>query len=70
MNPGGHSFVFLNISINKKPFFFLGVVVNKKINSSNVSRKLGAIQPGYISLIILLYVDVDSNERDIDTQIT
>jgi hypothetical protein len=21
-NPGGHSFVFLNVSINKKPFFF------------------------------------------------
>jgi len=29
-NPGGHSFSFLNISINKKPVFFSEVVTNKK----------------------------------------
>jgi hypothetical protein len=29
-NPGGHSFVFLNVSINKKPIFFSEVVNYKK----------------------------------------
>jgi hypothetical protein len=28
-NPGGHHFVFLNVSINKKPFFFSEVVTFK-----------------------------------------
>jgi len=27
-SPGGHNFVFLNVSINKKPFFFSEVVIN------------------------------------------
>jgi hypothetical protein len=30
LNPGGHSFVFLNVSINKKPVFFSEVVTFKK----------------------------------------
>ena len=30
VDPGGHSFVFLNVSINKKPVFFSEVVINKK----------------------------------------
>ena len=29
-NPGGHSFDFLNVSINKKPIFFSEVVHSKK----------------------------------------
>jgi hypothetical protein len=29
-NPGGHSFVFLNISINKKPFYLSQVVTYEK----------------------------------------
>jgi len=29
-NPGGHSFNFLNVSIDKKPFFFSEVVTYKK----------------------------------------
>jgi hypothetical protein len=35
VDPGGHSFVFLNISINKKPIFFSEVVTYKKL------RRLG-----------------------------
>jgi hypothetical protein len=30
IDPGGHSFVFLNISINNKPVFFSEVVTYKK----------------------------------------
>ena len=30
IDPGGHSFVFLNVSINNKAIFFSEVVINKK----------------------------------------
>jgi hypothetical protein len=30
LNPGGHNFVFLNVSINKKPIFFSEVVIYEK----------------------------------------
>ena len=31
MNPGDHRFCFLNVSINKKPFFISAVVTIKKL---------------------------------------
>jgi len=30
IDPGGHHFVFLNVSINNKPFFVSAVVVNRE----------------------------------------
>jgi hypothetical protein len=34
INPGGHDFVFLNVSINKKPFFVSeGVLLNSQLLS-------------------------------------
>jgi hypothetical protein len=30
-NPGGHYFFFLNVSINKKPFFFSEVVIYETV---------------------------------------
>jgi hypothetical protein len=42
-NPGGHSSVFLNVSINKKPVFLYYVVKNKKghlfTNDHNINKK-------------------------------
>jgi len=42
--PGGHNFVFLNVSINKKPFFLSEVVTfkkapNQRIKGFDVSMK-------------------------------
>jgi hypothetical protein len=40
IDPGGHSFVFLNISINNKPVFFSEVVTyRKKISGHHQTEK-------------------------------
>jgi hypothetical protein len=38
LNPGGHSFVFLNVAINKKPLFFSEVVVSENGSWKTESR--------------------------------
>jgi hypothetical protein len=40
-SPGGHSFSFLNVSINKKPVFFSEVVIYKNI--AHLLREQGAL---------------------------
>jgi hypothetical protein len=37
LDPDGHSYVFLNTSINKKPFFFSEVVTYKNVDVNSVS---------------------------------
>jgi len=44
-NLGGHSFVFLNVSINKKPFFFSEVV-----NFNNIKQSVSTLPKNLFSL--------------------
>jgi len=39
IDPGGHHFVVLNVSINKKPFFFSEVVTYENRSSKRLPRK-------------------------------
>jgi hypothetical protein len=45
-NPGGHSFVFLNVSINNKPVFVSEVVTFKKLAQSDST-------PAYLSMQLI-----------------
>jgi hypothetical protein len=46
-DPGGHSFVFLNVSINKKLFFFSEVVVYKNGWGRSSTFDLSTIREAY-----------------------